>query len=249
MTIDPPATPLMAALTEELLAQAYPWPDGQPWLRTMMLHTLDGAVAGHDGRSGSISAPADRLVLAQTRRLCDVVLIGAGTLRAERYGPMRAREDAVDERRALGQADAPTLAIVTASVDLPFDDPVFGESTCRPIVLTRPDAPADRLARAREQCDVLTLAGPDLPAEQILAALHERGLRRIVCEGGPRLAAQFGAARLIDEVDLSIGPLVTAGGQVSTGAAIPDPERFDLAHVLHQDGFLFTGYVRRRAVS
>jgi 5-amino-6-(5-phosphoribosylamino)uracil reductase len=225
------------------LAQAYPWPHGSAWLRAMMVLTLDGAVAGADGRSGSISSPTDRRVLAETRRLSDVVLIGAGTLRAERYTPMRGRTEARPERESLGLAPAPVLAVVSGSLDLPWDEPVFSESAIRPIVLTGAGADPERLAAARAAADVIVLPGTRSVAVEAIDALHDRGLLRIVCEGGVRLLAEVATAGLMDEVDLSLSPLLAAGGQVAVGAPLASPRPFTLVQLLHHESFLFTRYL------
>jgi riboflavin biosynthesis pyrimidine reductase/RimJ/RimL family protein N-acetyltransferase len=231
------------AIDDVDLARAYPWPLGRPWLRAMMLVTLDGAVAGADGRSGSLSSPTDRIVMAEVRRLSDAVLIGAGTLRAERYTPMRARDEAQQERAELGLATAPVLAIVSGSLDLPWGDPVFSESTHRPIVLTTPTADPDRMSEARSAADLIVLPGVDSVAVESIAALHARGLQRIVCEGGVRLLAGVAGAGLVDEVDLSVSPLLAAGGQVTVGPPLESPRRFALAQVLHHEDFLFTRFL------
>src|SRR3954467_87 len=101
------------ALTDADVLAAYPWPEGRRWVRAMMVTTLDGAAAGPDGLSGSISGEADKAVFDAVRREADAVIIGAGTMRAERYGPFRNRA---------------RLAIVTRSLDLPWDEAVFHES-------------------------------------------------------------------------------------------------------------------------
>src|SRR3954466_15862409 len=108
-------------LRPEELVDAYPWPDEPVWLRAMMVMTLDGAVMGPDGHSRSISSVHDRVLLGAVRRFADVVLIGAGTFRAERYRPMVARPEDAARRAEEGLAPAPTLAIVSGSLDLPWD--------------------------------------------------------------------------------------------------------------------------------
>jgi riboflavin biosynthesis pyrimidine reductase/RimJ/RimL family protein N-acetyltransferase len=242
-----PARLTVAALEEVDLPQAFPWPTDRTWLRAMMVLTLDGAVAGADGRSGTISSPTDRKVLAEARRLSDAVLIGAGTLRAEGYTPMRVREDAQADRAGLGLAAAPVLAIVSASLNLPWADPVFTESAHRPLVITTPGADPERLSTARSAADVHVLPGAGDVAVEIISALHDRGLRRIVCEGGVRLLASIAAAGLVDEVDLSLSPLLATGGQVHVGPPLESPLRFELVQVLHHDSFLFTRFLARRA--
>lgn len=239
---------LVAAPLDSIdLAAAYPWPDSTPWIRAMMLLSLDGAVAGADGRSGSLSSATDRAVLAEVRRLSDVVLIGAGTLRAERYRPMKARAEDAAERSRLGLASAPVLAIVSRSLDLPWDEPVFRESARRPLVLTAQSAPAAALAVAGQHAEVITVPGDDVDPPALVAGLLDRGLTRIVCEGGPRLLASLSAQDLVDEADITFAPVLASGGQVATGSAVIEAARFDLAHAIVDDGFLFTRYVARRA--
>ncbi len=250
--IDPGANPaaatssVLASIDGIDLARAYPWPTGRPWLRAMMVLTLDGAVAGADGRSGSLSSRTDRRVMAEVRRLSDVVLIGAGTLRAEHYTPMRMREGDLAERTALGLDQAPTLAVVSGSLDLPWIDPVFAESATRPIVLTPPGADPDRLAEARAHADVIVLPGERDGTTEVVEALHARGLRRIVCEGGVRLLAGVARTGLMDEVDLTLSPLLAAGGQVAVGPPLEGPVSFELVQTLHHESFLFTRYLARR---
>jgi riboflavin-specific deaminase-like protein len=238
--------PMSGALDATALAQAYPWPAGRPWLRSMMLMTLDGAVAGPDGLSGSISAPADRLVLSEVRRLADAVLIGAGTLRAERYRPLRAKPADLVERSGLSLADAPVVVVVSASLDLPWEEPFFAESSVTPIVITVASVEPGRLRAARERADVIVLEGQAANATEVIAALHARGLMRIVCEGGPRLLAGLTAAGLVDEADLTIAPRLAGGGQVRAGDTIAHLAGLDLAHLIVDDGFLFTRYLVNR---
>jgi riboflavin biosynthesis pyrimidine reductase len=229
------------------LVGLFAWPDRGRWLRAMMVATLDGSPVGPDGRSRSISSPADREVLATTRRLADVVLIGAGTFRAERYGPMRARPEDESARAAAGLAVAPRLAMVSASLDLPWEERTFAESTLPPIVVTTESADPDRLALARQAADVIALPGASVDPGAMLAALADRGLERVVCEGGPRLLADLARAGLVDEADITLSPLFTSGGQVPTGTAPPVPQRFGLEQVVvDDDGFLFTRYVAAR---
>ena len=239
--------PRTGRLSSEDLGWAYPWPGEGRWVRAMMVTSLDGAPAGPDGRSGSISSPADRAVLVEARRLSDVVLIGAGTLRAERYNPMIAKPADADERSRLGLAAAPVVAVVSASLDLPWADPFFSESAVTPVVVTVDSVEGGRLRTAREHADVIALPGTSVRPDELIRALESRGLNRIVCEGGPRLLAQLSGAGLIDEADISVAPLLTSGGQVFAGPPAAAPAELDLVHVIVDNGFLFTRYLARRA--
>jgi riboflavin biosynthesis pyrimidine reductase len=221
---------------------AYAWPEQPTWTRVTMLRTLDGGVAGADGRSGSVSSAPDRDVLSEVRRLADAVVVGASTLRVERYGPMRARGDAVQERRDRGQQDAPQLVIVSGSLDLPWDEDVFSESTLTPIVVTGSAPPPDALARAEAHATVLRLDHERVTATALLTALHDRGLRRVVCEGGPGLLASFAREDVVDEVCLTVAPYHPALVPGSDDA--PDQRGFELVQLLEHDSFLFARYVR-----
>jgi riboflavin biosynthesis pyrimidine reductase len=124
---------------------------------------------------------------------------------------------------------------------------VFTESAFRPIVITGSSADPAAVAEAGARADLITAPGPRPEPSAILAALADRGLGRVVCEGGQKLLAGFATRGLIDEADLSISPLMTGGGQVSTGRAVGAPHRFGLAQlIVDDDGFSFHRYVAER---
>ncbi|MGH3266694.1 MAG: dihydrofolate reductase family protein, partial [Trebonia sp.] len=172
-------------LTDDQVADAYPWPASGPWVRAMMITTLDGAAAGPDGLSGSLSSTADQAVFNAVRRHADAVLIGAGTLRAERYTPMRAKPADARRRAMDGQRAAPTVVVVSGSLALPWSLPLWTQSTHRPLVLTSTATDPRRLEEARTRAEVIAV--PQLTPQAIIDAMIERRLTRIVCEGGPRL--------------------------------------------------------------
>jgi len=232
-----PETPLRGELWE-----AYEWPAGT-WVRACMVMGLDGSIAGPDGLSGSISSPTDRAVLAAIRRFADAYLVGAGTVRAERYSAVRARPEVVERRVAGGQAAAPTLAIVSASCRFDWEDAAFTGSDNRPVVLTveRSD-PADRAVAAR-WCEVLVVGDQRVEPRAALDALGERGLTRVTCEGGDTLLAEMIRAEVIDEVDLTLAPVVIAAPRPARpGPAVLAGLR--LHQLLEDDGFLFARYLR-----
>jgi riboflavin biosynthesis pyrimidine reductase len=235
--------PTPGPVDDDQVVDAYPWPQVRRWVRAMMVTTLDGAAAGPDGLSGSISGEADKLVFDAVRRHADAVLIGAQTLRAERYGPMRAKAQDAEARRAQGLAPAPRLAVVSRSLDLPWDDPVFSESALPVLVLTGPTADPELVARANERCEVVNVAGDGDP-RAFVEALEERGLRRIVCEGGPTLLRHLVAAGMVDEADITVSPVMTGTGTSPDTPRLPSVVGFYLVQVLTADGFLMGRYVR-----
>ena len=235
--------PQVGPIDAEQVLAAYPWPADRRWVRAMMVSTLDGAAAGPDGLSGSISSDADRAVFDAVRRLADVVLVGAGTIRAERYQPMRAKAEDAEARRTQGLAPAPVLAVVSPSLDLPWEEAMFAESAVPPIVVTLEGADPERLRVAREHADVLVLPGPGVDAAAVLDALEAKGLRRVVCEGGPTLLAALVEADLLDEADITVSPLLAGSAHTPRTPALAPPRRFDLVHVIAEDGFLMNRYV------
>ncbi len=241
--------PRPGPVTADDLLEHYPWPDrgGRAWVRAMMVATLDGAAAGSDGLSGSVSGDADGEVFSGVRRMADVVLVGGGTLSAEEYGPLLASEEDAGRREASGQAAAPVIAVVSGSLRLPIGEELFTASTIRPLVFTTADPDAQRLAALREHCDVVQAEGDTVTASWVVDRLVERGLWRIVCEGGPSLLREVATAGLLDEADLTFSPMLVGTAATPDTAMLDDPRRFELAHVLTAEHFLMSRYVRSGA--
>jgi riboflavin biosynthesis pyrimidine reductase len=230
---------------------AYPWPADARWVRCNMVATADGAGRGPAGRSGDINSPADMRLFGMLRGTADVVLVGAATIRAEMYRPSRAKPPYAERRAALGQRPAVVIAIVSRSLDIPFHAPLFTEPVERPILVTVSSAPPDRLAAAQRVADVVVAGDAEVDLAAALTALSERGLPRVHCEGGPSLLAELVARDLLDELDLSLSPMLAGGSypheqppRILTGMPLPDPPRpLRLAHVLEEDGMLFLRYL------
>ncbi|MFC9424134.1 pyrimidine reductase family protein [Streptomyces sp. NPDC056987] len=245
------------------LAEAYGYPEyapgeapageapagGRAWLRANMVSTLDGA-AQHDGLSHALSSDADMRIFGVLRGLADAVVVGAETVRREGYRPARAREAFAARRAAAGQRPAPVIAVVTASLDLDLAAPLFTAPSVPTLVLTGAAAPPDRVRAAEKAGAVVVVAGDGAGVDPARAvrALAEHGLVRLLTEGGPRLLGQFVAADVLDELCLTLSPTLTAGGaqRIAGGPGVAVPERFALASLLEQDGFLFTRYRRVR---
>ncbi|MFJ1899987.1 MULTISPECIES: pyrimidine reductase family protein [unclassified Streptomyces] len=232
----------------DALADAYAYPDTDgPWLRANMVSTLDGA-AQHDGRSQPISCASDMRIFGTLRGLADVVIAGAETVRLEGYRPARAREAFAARRKAAGQGPAPAVAVVSGSLDLDFSLPLFVSPLAPTLVLTGADAPPDRIAAAREAGAEVVVAGEGARVDPARAVreLARLGHRRLLTEGGPRLLGQFVAAGALDEMCLTLAPMLTAGDaqRIAGGPSVAVPERFALASVLEEAGFLFSRYRR-----
>jgi riboflavin biosynthesis pyrimidine reductase len=242
----------------EELAAAYAYPSGSgpsgsgpagpgPWLRANMVSTLDGA-AQHDGRSQPISSAADMRIFGTLRALADAVVVGAETVRQEGYRPARAREDFAALREAAGQGPAPAIAVVSASLDLDFSLPLFTSPLVPTLVLTGAAAATDRIAAAEKAGAQVVIAGDGMGVDPARAvrALADRGLYRLLTEGGPRLLGQLIAAGVLDELCLTVSPMLTAGDaqRIAGGPPVAVPRRFELTSLLEEAGFLFSRYRR-----
>jgi riboflavin biosynthesis pyrimidine reductase len=232
------------------LARRYAYPD-QPWVRTNMITSVDGAVS-IAGRSGGLSGVADRLVFMVLRSLADVVLVGAGTVRAENYGKAR-RADLWPRLRA-GRTATPPIAVLTRRLDLDLDGRLLGDSgtdddLVRPIILTTRAAPADKITAAAKVADVI--ASDDLSAASAISTLAGLGHRKILVEGGPGLLGQIVASGLLDELCLTVSPVLEGGHAPRIIAGAPELAQaaqiatgLTLAMVLKDADFLLSRYVR-----
>jgi len=205
---------------------------GRPWVLANMVSTLDGA-ASLDGRSGGIGGDGDRALFAAVRSLADLIVVGAGTARAERYGPA---------------ASGARIAVVTSSLDLPDDLPLFEaarQGRAHPIVICPASSPQERRDHLAGFAEVVTVDGDGVAPADIVAAATVAGARVVLCEGGPSLLAQFVAADLIDEWFVTIGPMVASGTapRILTGSG-QDLRGVALSRVWEQDGTLFLRYLR-----
>ncbi|ODA71983.1 pyrimidine reductase family protein [Streptomyces sp. AVP053U2] len=239
------------SLAELAAAYAYPEPEPgggrRPWLRANMVSTLDGA-AQHEGRSQPISSPADMRVFGTLRALADVVLVGAETVRQEGYRPARARAGFAAAREAAGQGPAAAIAVVSASLDLDFSLPLFTSPLVPTLILAGAAAPPARAAAAEAAGARVVTAGEGAGVDPARAVreLARLGHTRLLTEGGPRLLGQLVAAGVLDELCLTVAPMLTAGDaqRIAGGPSVTLPRRFTLKAMLEEDGFLFTRYTR-----
>ncbi|WP_354642698.1 pyrimidine reductase family protein [Kitasatospora camelliae] len=249
LLINPVGRPVGDPGSLEALAEVYAYPeqvrDGRPWLRANMVSGLDGA-ARLDGLSEGLSSSADKRIFGVLRALADVVLVGAETVRAEGYRPARARAEFAAARRAAGQPPAPAIAIVTRSLHLDLTAPLFTEPLVRTVVITTSDSPAERRRAAAEVADVVVAGEGDVDLPAAVRELTGRGWTRQLTEGGPRLLGQVAAAGLLDELCLSLAPLVTVGDapRIAAGPRLPGAQPMRLASLIEDEGFLFGRYLR-----
>jgi riboflavin biosynthesis pyrimidine reductase len=218
----------------------------RPRVRLNMIASVDGA-ASVAGRSGALGGPPDKAVFATLRSLADVILVGAATMRTEGYGPARLDDSARARRRQQGLAPVPPIAVVTRACRLDWQSPFFTEAEQRPIILTAASAAPEDRARAAEVADVIVAGDDGVDLTGAVHALGERGHDNVLAEGGPGIAAQLATADLLDELCLTVSPLLVGGdaGRILDGTPLEPPQRLELHHVLEADGYLFLRYRRQ----
>jgi riboflavin biosynthesis pyrimidine reductase len=230
------------------LVDAYPYPAAGTWLRANMVSSADGA-ATVDGRAGGLGNKTDQQVLGLLRGLADVIIAGAGTVTAEGYGPARARPEYHEIRAAAGQPTAPTMVVVSQRLQLDFESKYFTEASQAPIVVTCASAPDDRLIAARKVADVVIAGETTVSPALMVGALVERGHRRLLCEGGPTLLGTVAADGVLDELCLTIAPLLVGGAsrRVLEGPSLEPPLKMALTQLLQDgDDLLYARYEVRR---
>ncbi len=217
-----------------------------PHLRVNVISSLDGS-ATQGGLSGGLNNADDKLVFDTLRMLSDVVLVGAGTLRDEGYGGLRLDDESVAWRLEHGFAAHPTLAVVSSRLALPPTHPALRDAPVRPLVLTHEAAPAHARDALAGVADVLLVGSGTVDARQVRAVLEARGLRQVLCEGGPHLFGTLLAADAVDELCLTLSP-VLEGGRAGRIAVGPDetPRRMNLAGVIAAGDMLLLRYLRAR---
>ncbi len=194
--------------TVQALADLYTYPGHLPsrgWVRANMISTLDGSATGSEGRTASIGSAADKAVFAVLRGLADVIMVGVGTVREEKYAPPLPDDDFAERRIAAGQQPAPALAIVSGSGDVPSGDLFSGPNPSYVITTARADV--DRLRSIAGPGRVIVAGDHELDAQDAVQALAGQGLGRVLLEGGPTLLGSMLASSRVDEVCLTWSPM------------------------------------------
>jgi 5-amino-6-(5-phosphoribosylamino)uracil reductase len=232
------------------LAALYDYPAAldDAFVQVNFVSSADGA-ATVDGDSECLSSPADRRVLGTARDLADVVMVGVNTCVSGAYETIRTDPEL---RGALGLSPQPPIAIVTNRCSLGPESPPIAHAPVPPVVITCRDAP-EAARRDLIACgtDLVTVGDSRVDLKSALAALAERGLRRVDCEGGPTLFGALVREDLVDVLCLTVSPVLVSGtdGRI---AAPGQPAAFRpmrLESVLEADGSLFIRYRRLRRSS
>jgi riboflavin biosynthesis pyrimidine reductase len=232
------------------LATLYDYPDSldRCWVRANMIASLDGG-ATIAGRAGRLAGPGDRALFKVMREVADVILVGAGTVRAENYSGAQLTVAARQRRQARGQNEVPPIAVVTASGALEPESLFFTRTETPPLVFTTTTsfhATRERLHGRAEVVDASTTDPISVDPAAVLGELAQRGLYRVLCEGGPTLLGDVVERNLLDELALTIAPMLVAGGAPrivhgSTSMA----QTLRTSHILTDEaGYLYTRFVR-----
>ena len=213
-------------MDSEALALAYAYPRlsrTQSWVRANFVSTLDGAATGDDGRSRSINTGADRDVFGLLRALADVIVIGAGTARIEGYRRAAVRAPWLGLRE--GRPANPTMAVVSRSGDVPPRLSQARADSGEVLLITCGRAGAEAIDLARGtlgEKQVIVEGGENVDLAAAVDAMALRGLRRILCEGGPHLMRDLTASGRLDELCLTLAPTLVAGDRtrITAGASV-----------------------------
>ena len=227
---------------------AYPESLQSCWVRGNMIASLDGG-ATDDGKAGGLAGQGDRALFALMRHAADVILVGAATVRIENYSGAQLSVAERQARQRRGQAEVPPVAVITHNGNLHHDAKLFTRTEVPPLILTCTRSAADVTGRLGAVAEVIDASGPDpgsVHPATVLKILGERGLYRVLTEGGPRFLGQLITDGLLDELCLTVAPILVGGEapRIVTGPGqVHIPMR--RSHLLtDDDGYLYTRYVR-----
>lgn len=241
----PKVTNDIQALTDAYLHDERGHADGRAWLMLNMIASIDGAIA-IDGLSGELGNEADFAVFKTLRSLADVVLVAAGTARSEGYRVPTIDDETAARRAACGQARLPVIAVVTRSLRLDLDSPLFATPSYRPIVVTVDQAPEEARAATEAKADVVVAGIADVDLPTAVTALSNRVGPMILVEGGPTLNGQLATADLFDELCVTTSPTLVGGngGRMLASGDAHRPRQFRIDRARTAGGLLFTRYLR-----
>ncbi|MGI9822476.1 pyrimidine reductase family protein [Agromyces sp. Marseille-Q5079] len=232
-------------IDRETLLASYAWPDRErARVRMNFVASIDGS-ATLEGRSGGLGDENDRRAMQAMRTLADVVLVGAGTVRAEGYGGLAVSEADAAWRVSRGRPEQPRVAVVSSRLDLDARHPFFEAAVRRPLVVTHAAAPEARRRALAAVADVLVCGEEAVDPAAMLRALARESLGEVLCEGGPHLFGSLLDADLVDEVCLSLSPTLVGGdgGRIARGAR-ESVHRMRLVHALPAGDLVLLRYAR-----
>lgn len=219
-------------------------PRHECWVTGHMVAGLDGTAA-IDGKVGALSTEVDQDLFRRMRQIADVVLVGAETVRREGYGLVRLSDEAKAARQQLGKPPTPAVAVVSGSLELNWKLKLFSKAPAhaKTMIITSESADPTRVTEAKQYTDVITAGADRVEPAAALQALADRGHQVVLCEGGPTLLGEFVAADRLDELCLSISPIM--GGDNLPVGVIPEGTgitTFELRSIMSEADTLFLRY-------
>jgi riboflavin biosynthesis pyrimidine reductase len=235
---------------DERLAAYYSYPEAldRCWVRANMISSIDGG-ATDDGKAGGLAGPGDRALFARMRQEADVIVVGASTVRIENYSGAQMSAAQRQDRQRRGQAEVPPIAVVTHSADFERDAKLFTRAEVPPLILTCRETADDARRRFGTLAEVIDASGSKADRVEpaaVLDVLNRRGMRRVLTEGGPTLLSLFISRNLLDELCVTIAPILVGGmaRRIATGSGEAHT-RMRRSHVLSDsEGYLYTRFVK-----
>lgn len=213
------------------------------FLRLNMVASIDGCATDATGLTAGLGEEGDQELFRSLRALADGVMVGAGTARAEDYGPHRLRADLAARRREDGRDGPAPMIVVSRALDLDPSTTLFADAKTPTIVVTCAASPAERRVRLEAVTPVIIAGDRQVDLGGALDQLAEQfGVRHVLCEGGPTLNSALLEAGLVDELCLTITPTIT--GVLATGIVTPPAPAasLELRGLCDQDGELYARY-------
>lgn len=215
--------------------------EGRPWVMVNFISSADGGTALH-GKSSGLGDEDDKTLFQAMRTVPDVIMVGSGTVEAEDYRPVTLDDERRERRLAAGLSEVPLLAIVSGRLGFDPEARVFSDPEHRPMVITGPDAEPAKLALLGDSADVVFL--DEVTPARILERLGAAGI--ILCEGGPTLVGQLVAEHMVDELNLTVAPIMISGrsARVAHGPPAEPPLDMRLDRAMFGDRSLFLRYLK-----
>jgi riboflavin biosynthesis pyrimidine reductase len=215
----------------------------RPSVRLNMIVSVDGGTSWN-GVSGALGGPADKALFSILRSLTDVVLVASGTMRAEQYGPAVLPEAVQRERAERGQLAVPPIAVVSSSCRFDWTTPFFTAAATRPYIVTVASADADAREQASRVAEVIVAGDETVDLTRAVAELGARGAGAILAEGGPTLNGELAQAGLLDELCVTLAPLLASGDakRLIAGSALAQLAALQLRSICEDDDYLFLRY-------
>jgi riboflavin biosynthesis pyrimidine reductase len=223
-----------------------PHNDVRPAVRLNMIVSVDGGTSWN-GVSGALGGSADKALFTVLRSFADVVLVASATLRAEHYGPAVATPEIEDARRQRGQTRVPRIAVVSRTLQFDWSTPFFTAAVERPLVFTVASTSEAERTRAADVADVIVAGDADVDLRWAIDELGTRGAQHVLAEGGPTLNGELVRADLLDELCVTLSPLLASGDakRIISGSTLDSLQPLSLRSICEEDDYLFLRYRRK----